>query len=100
MSEAANTDETPSMVTSTLFIGVMAARSMHTLQHLGITHILRVCANDFGQTDSQHLDTFQYKNLSVITGYSFDLLNLVWLNIGFIDSDHLILSLKYFNVDK
>lgn len=61
MSEAANTDETPTMVTSTLFIGVMAARSTHTLQHLGITHILCLCANDFGQTDSQLLDIFQYK---------------------------------------
>lgn len=34
---------------------------IHALQHLGITHILCLCANDFGQTDSQLLDIFQYK---------------------------------------
>ncbi|KAF9668101.1 hypothetical protein SADUNF_Sadunf15G0093000 [Salix dunnii] len=40
-------------------------RSVHTLQHLGITHILCLCANEIGQSESQHPDLFQYKNFSI-----------------------------------
>ncbi|XP_061339869.1 dual specificity protein phosphatase PHS1-like [Gastrolobium bilobum] len=65
ISEAANT-ERPSAVTNSLFIGgALAARSVYTLQHLGITHILCLCTNEIGQSDSQFPDQFTYKNFSV-----------------------------------
>uniref|UniRef100_A0A3N7HIP3 Actin-fragmin kinase catalytic domain-containing protein n=1 Tax=Populus trichocarpa TaxID=3694 RepID=A0A3N7HIP3_POPTR len=65
ISEAANTEK-PSLITNSLFIGgTLAARSVYTLQHLGITHILCLCANEIGQSESQHPDLFQYKNFSV-----------------------------------
>lgn len=65
ISDAANT-ERPSSVTANLFIGgALAAKSVYTLQHLGITHILCLCANEIGQSDSQHPDLFEYRNFSV-----------------------------------
>lgn len=65
ISEAAST-ERPSLITSTLFIGgALAARSVFTLQHIGITHILCLCSNEIGQSDSQFPDLFEYKNFSV-----------------------------------
>ncbi|KAK9108594.1 hypothetical protein Syun_024605 [Stephania yunnanensis] len=65
ISDAANTEK-PSSITSNLFIGgALAARSVHTLQHLGITHILCLCSNEIGQSDSQYLDLFEYKNFSI-----------------------------------
>ncbi|KAH1255198.1 Dual specificity protein phosphatase PHS1 [Glycine max] len=65
ISEAANT-ERPSAVTNSLFIGgALAARSTYTLQRLGITHILCLCTNEIGQSDSQFPDLFTYKNFSV-----------------------------------
>ncbi|XP_075662731.1 dual specificity protein phosphatase PHS1 isoform X1 [Castanea sativa] len=65
ISEAANT-ERPSSVTSSLFIGgAMAARSVFTLQHLGINHILCLCSNEIGQSDSQFPDLFEYRNFSI-----------------------------------
>lgn len=65
ISEAANT-ERPSSVTPALFIGgALAARSVYTLQHLGVTHILCLCSNEIGQSDSQFPDLFEYKNFSV-----------------------------------
>ncbi|KAJ4728870.1 Dual specificity protein phosphatase phs1 [Melia azedarach] len=65
ISEAANT-ERPSSITSSLFIGgALAARSVYTLKHLGITHILCLCANETGQSDSQYPDLFEYKNFSI-----------------------------------
>ncbi|WJX41070.1 Very-long-chain (3R)-3-hydroxyacyl-CoA dehydratase [Trifolium repens] len=65
ISEAANT-ERPSAVTSNLFIGgAQSARSVYTMQHLGITHILCLCTNEIGQSDSQFPDLFTYKNFSV-----------------------------------
>lgn len=65
ISDAANT-ERPSLVINNLFIGgALAARSMYTLQHLGITHILCLCSNEIGQSDSQFPDLFEYKNFSV-----------------------------------
>ncbi|PNX86912.1 dual specificity protein phosphatase phs1-like protein, partial [Trifolium pratense] len=63
--EAANT-ERPSAVTSNLFIGgAQSSRSVYTMQHLGITHILCLCTNEIGQSDSQFPDLFTYKNFSV-----------------------------------
>ncbi|XP_058082101.1 dual specificity protein phosphatase PHS1 isoform X2 [Magnolia sinica] len=65
ISDAANT-ERPSMITGNMFIGgALAARSVYTLQHLGITHILCLCSNEIGQSDSQYPDLFQYKNFSI-----------------------------------
>ncbi|CAL9136664.1 unnamed protein product [Musa textilis] len=65
ISDAAST-ERPSLVTNNLFIGgALAARSMYTLQYLGITHILCLCSNETGQSDSQYPDLFQYKNFSI-----------------------------------
>lgn len=65
ISDAANT-ERPSSITASLFIGgALAARSVYTLQHLGITHILCLCSNEIGQSDSQYPDLFEYKNFSI-----------------------------------
>ncbi|XVE63746.1 hypothetical protein DITRI_Ditri07aG0044900 [Diplodiscus trichospermus] len=65
ISEAANTEK-PSLITSSLFIGgALAARSVYTLQHFGITHILCLCSNEIGQSDSQYPDLFEYKNFSI-----------------------------------
>ncbi|PRQ38662.1 putative phosphoric monoester hydrolase [Rosa chinensis] len=52
-------------ITSSLFIGgALAARSIYTLQRLGIIHILCFCSNEIGQSDSQFPDLFEYKNFS------------------------------------
>ncbi|KAK9684340.1 hypothetical protein RND81_10G203600 [Saponaria officinalis] len=65
ISDAANTEK-PSSITSSLFIsGALAARSVHTLRHLGITHVLCLCSNEIGQSDSQFPDLFQYRNYSI-----------------------------------
>ncbi|CAI9113733.1 OLC1v1014393C1 [Oldenlandia corymbosa var. corymbosa] len=65
ISDAANTEK-PSSISSSLFIGgALAARSLYTLQHLGITHILCLCANEIGQSDSQFPELFEYKNFCV-----------------------------------
>ncbi|XP_073225124.1 dual specificity protein phosphatase PHS1-like isoform X1 [Cicer arietinum] len=65
ISEAANT-ERPSAITNSLYIGgTLSARSVYTMQHLGITHILCLCTNEIGQSDSQFPDLFIYKNFSV-----------------------------------
>ena len=78
ISESANTEK-PSSITNSLFIGgALAARSVHTLQHLGITHILCLCANEIGQSESQHPDLFQYKNFSVSFSFPFALVPYFW----------------------
>ncbi|CAH9082834.1 unnamed protein product [Cuscuta europaea] len=65
ISNAANTEK-PSAVSETLFIGgALAARSVYTLQHIGITHVLCLCTNEIGQSDSQYPDLFVYKNFSI-----------------------------------
>ncbi|GJV75878.1 dual specificity protein phosphatase PHS1 isoform X2 [Tanacetum coccineum] len=65
ISDAGNTEK-PSSVTSFLFIGgALAARSVYTLQHIGITHILCLCSNEIGQSDSQRRDFFEYQNFSI-----------------------------------
>ncbi|KAG6410432.1 hypothetical protein SASPL_128492 [Salvia splendens] len=65
ISEAANTEK-PSPISGSLFIGgALAARSVYTLQLLGITHILCLCSNEIGQADSQFPDLFEYKNFSI-----------------------------------
>ncbi|KAJ9140104.1 hypothetical protein P3X46_030786 [Hevea brasiliensis] len=65
ISDAGNTEK-PSLITNSLFIGgALAARSIYTLQHVGITHILCLCANEIGQSDSQYPDLFEYRNYSI-----------------------------------
>ncbi|KAK2974199.1 hypothetical protein RJ640_021490 [Escallonia rubra] len=65
ISDAANTEK-PSLISGGLFIGgALAARSVYTLQHLGVTHILCLCSNEIGQSDSQYPDQFKYKNFSI-----------------------------------
>ncbi|XP_017436470.1 dual specificity protein phosphatase PHS1 isoform X1 [Vigna angularis] len=65
ISDAASTEK-PSAVTSSLFIGgALAARSVYTLQYLGITNILCLCTNEIGQSETQYPDLFEYKNFSV-----------------------------------
>ncbi|XP_031486053.1 dual specificity protein phosphatase PHS1 isoform X2 [Nymphaea colorata] len=65
ITDAANT-ERPSLITGNLFIGgALAARSVHTLQYLGITHILCLCSNEVGQADSQFHELFEYNNFSI-----------------------------------
>ncbi|XP_015699315.1 dual specificity protein phosphatase PHS1-like isoform X1 [Oryza brachyantha] len=65
ISDAAST-ERPSQITDYLFIGgALAARSTYTLQHLGITHVLCLCANEIGQAESQQPGVFDYRNFSI-----------------------------------
>ncbi|KAJ4750044.1 dual specificity protein phosphatase family protein [Rhynchospora pubera] len=65
ISEAAST-ERPSQVTDFLYIGgALAAKSMYTLQQIGITHVLCLCSNEIGQAEFQNPSLFSYKNFSV-----------------------------------
>ncbi|KAK4488935.1 hypothetical protein RD792_004725 [Penstemon davidsonii] len=65
ISDAANTEK-PSPISDSMFIGgALAARSVYTLQHLGISHILCLCSNEIGQADSQFPESFKYKNFSI-----------------------------------
>ncbi|KAI3785927.1 hypothetical protein L1987_45053 [Smallanthus sonchifolius] len=65
ISDAGNTEK-PSLIASSLFIGgALAARSVYTLQHIGITHILCLCSNEIGQSDSQRPDLFEYRNFFI-----------------------------------
>ncbi|KAJ3702094.1 hypothetical protein LUZ61_005799 [Rhynchospora tenuis] len=65
ISEAAST-ERPSQVTDFLYIGgALAAKSMYTLQQIGITHVLCLCSNEIGQAEFQNPSLFTYKNFSV-----------------------------------
>ncbi|KAI3846566.1 hypothetical protein MKX03_008248 [Papaver bracteatum] len=65
ISESASTEK-PSFIAGSLFIGgALAAKSVYTLQHLGITHILCLCSNEIGQSDSQYPNHFEYKNFSI-----------------------------------
>ncbi|XP_039114441.1 dual specificity protein phosphatase PHS1-like isoform X2 [Dioscorea cayenensis subsp. rotundata] len=85
ISDAANTEK-PSLITSNLFIGgALAARSMYTLQHLGITHILCLCSNEIGQSDSQYPDMFNYRNFSIIDNEDEDIADLFEEASDFID---------------
>lgn len=76
ISDAANTEK-PSSIMDSLFIGgALAARSVYTLQNLGITHILCLCANEIGISDSQYPEIFEYQNFSVSAKYLFHFLPL------------------------
>ncbi|CAL9030699.1 unnamed protein product [Prunus brigantina] len=85
ISEAANT-ERPSPITSCLFIGgALAARSVFTLQRLGITHILCLCSNEIGQSDSQFPDLFEYKNFSICDNDDSNISSIFDEAVSFID---------------
>ncbi|KAI9071898.1 hypothetical protein K1719_046133 [Acacia pycnantha] len=85
ISEAANTEK-PSAVTNSLFIGgALAARSVYTLQHLGITHILCLCTNEIGQSDSQFPDLFEYKNFYVFDDVDCNISSIFEEACDFID---------------
>ncbi|KAK7318328.1 hypothetical protein RJT34_03027 [Clitoria ternatea] len=85
ISDAAST-ERPSAVTSSLFIGgALAARSVYTLQYLGITHILCLCTNEIGQSESQFPDLFEYKNFSVSDSEDFNIGSIFEEACDFID---------------
>ncbi|KAK9120213.1 hypothetical protein Scep_018306 [Stephania cephalantha] len=85
ISDAANTEK-PSSIISNLFIGgALAARSVHTLQHLGITHILCLCSNEIGQSDSQYPDLFEYKNFSIFDNEEAQICDIFEEAFEFID---------------
>ncbi|KAF9623004.1 hypothetical protein IFM89_035985 [Coptis chinensis] len=85
ISDAANTEK-PSLITGNLFIGgALAARSVYTLQHLGITHILCLCSNEIGQSDSQYPELFEYKNFSIFDNEDTLISNLFEEASDFID---------------
>ncbi|KAK9117693.1 hypothetical protein Sjap_016640 [Stephania japonica] len=85
ISDAANTEK-PSSITSNLFIGgALAARSVHSLQHLGITHILCLCSNEIGQSDSQYPDLFEYKNFSIFDNEDTQICDIFEEAFEFID---------------
>ncbi|KAL5717466.1 hypothetical protein ACHQM5_010461 [Ranunculus cassubicifolius] len=86
ISDAANTEK-PSLIIGNLFIGgALAARSVYTLQHLGITHILCLCSNEIGQSDSQFPDLFVYKNFSIYDNEDTNISNLFEEASDFIDN--------------
>ncbi|XP_078439406.1 dual specificity protein phosphatase family protein isoform X2 [Wolffia australiana] len=86
ITDAANTEK-PSWVTAGMFIGgALAARSTNTLHYLGISHILCLCANEIGQSDSQFPDQFQYKNFSISDDDDEDISGLFEEAFEFIDA--------------
>ncbi|KAJ7545613.1 hypothetical protein O6H91_08G003800 [Diphasiastrum complanatum] len=57
--------EKPSCVLESLYIGgALAAKSVHTLQHLGITHVLCLCPSDFGLLE-EHKGMFQHQHFEI-----------------------------------
>ncbi|GJN05307.1 hypothetical protein PR202_ga22926 [Eleusine coracana subsp. coracana] len=85
ISEAAST-ERPSQITDYLYIGgALAARSTHTLQHLGITHILCLCANEIGQSESQKPFLFDYRNFFIKDDENADICDVFQDASDFID---------------
>ncbi|OEL22268.1 Dual specificity protein phosphatase PHS1 [Dichanthelium oligosanthes] len=90
ISDAAST-ERPPQITDYLYIGgALAARSTHTLKHLGITHILCLCANEIGQSESQKPGLFYYRNFSINDDDNADIGDVFQDASDFIDYvDHL-----------
>ncbi|CAM6036687.1 unnamed protein product [Sphagnum compactum] len=66
ISSGADTEK-PSCVLPHLFIGgALAARSVHTLQHLGITHILCLCPSElFSANVGDFPDLFKYTHYAI-----------------------------------
>ncbi|XP_073157094.1 dual specificity protein phosphatase PHS1-like [Henckelia pumila] len=86
ISDAANTEK-PSEISAGLFIGgALAARSVYTLQHLGITHIVCLCSNEIGQSDSQFPELFEYQNFTIYDEEDANISNIFQEAHDFIDS--------------
>uniref|UniRef100_A0ACD5VIK3 Uncharacterized protein n=1 Tax=Avena sativa TaxID=4498 RepID=A0ACD5VIK3_AVESA len=85
ISDAAST-ERPSQITDCMYIGgALAARSTYTLQHLGITHVLCLCANEIGQSESQKPCLFDYRNFSINDDENADISDVFQDASDFID---------------
>lgn len=85
ISDAAST-ERPSQITDYMYIGgALAARSTYTLQHLGITHVLCLCANEIGQSESQKPCLFDYRNFSINDDENADISDVFQDASDFID---------------
>ncbi|KAJ3676121.1 hypothetical protein LUZ60_003533 [Juncus effusus] len=85
ITEASNT-ERPSKITQNLFIGgALAAKSIRTLKHLGITDILCLCSNEIGQSDSQFPEIFEYKNFCISDDDDADISGLFEEALDYID---------------
>eukprot|EP00252_Welwitschia_mirabilis_P019250 TRINITY_DN4401_c0_g1_i3.p1 TRINITY_DN4401_c0_g1~~TRINITY_DN4401_c0_g1_i3.p1 ORF type:complete len:773 (+),score=116.13 TRINITY_DN4401_c0_g1_i3:264-2582(+) len=86
ISQAAAT-ERPSRVTNSLYIGgALAASSIHTLQYLGISHILCLCPNELGQFDTQYTDLFEYRNFAIYDTDDANISSLFEAALEYIDS--------------
>ncbi|KAH7293146.1 hypothetical protein KP509_28G013800 [Ceratopteris richardii] len=58
--------ERPSQISDLLFIGgAMAAKSLHTLQHLGITHVLCLCPSELKIFQEELNSSICYKEIEV-----------------------------------
>ncbi|KAM0861431.1 hypothetical protein ACQ4PT_045892 [Festuca glaucescens] len=85
ISDAAST-ERPSQITDFMYIGgALAARSTYTLQHLGVTHVLCLCANEIGQSESQKPCLFDYRNFSIKDAENADISDVFQDASDFID---------------
>ncbi|KAJ3669486.1 hypothetical protein LUZ60_011436 [Juncus effusus] len=85
ISDAAST-ERPSQITDFLYIGgALAAKSMHTLKQIGVTHILCLCVNELGQSESQFPSIFEYRNFSIPDNDDEDISGLFDETCDFID---------------
>ncbi|KAM0867906.1 hypothetical protein ACQ4PT_041672 [Festuca glaucescens] len=85
ISDAAST-ERPSQITDFMYIGgALAARSTYTLQHLGVTHVLCLCANEIGQSESQKPCLFDYRNFSINDDENADITDVFQDASDFID---------------
>ncbi|KAL2633412.1 hypothetical protein R1flu_004891 [Riccia fluitans] len=57
--------ERPSCILKHLYIGgLVSARSFHTLQHLGITHVLCLCPNEFS-IEADYPDLYEFKSFQI-----------------------------------
>lgn len=67
ISNGSDTEKPSCVISPYLYIGsALAARSVHTLQHLGITHILCLCPSDLEDANvGDFPDLFTYKHLGV-----------------------------------
>ena len=65
MTQAADTQR-PSKVTENLYIGgALAAKSFHTLKHIGITHVLSLCPTELPDFRDEFNLSFDYKEIHV-----------------------------------
>lgn len=66
ISQGADT-ERPSQVLKNLFIGgAMAAKSLHTLQNIGVTHVLCLCPSEFRAFSEDSSEIVYHKEIQVL----------------------------------